>query len=118
MATEFGKLLADVMESMLSGTQRERWKALINIYGYHMTLQASIGELESELVTTKKKLTDCDAKIAERDKALNYMVHELSRMEIDRDELLKEMQWRLENKNHRIAYLKQRIDELEREREK
>ena len=118
MATEFGKLLAEVMESMLSGTPRERWKALINVYGYHMTLQARIAELESELATSRQKLTDCEAKVAERDKALDYMVRELSRMEIDRNELLKEMQWRIENKNHRIAYLKQRIDELEKEREK
>jgi len=81
------------------------------------TLLARIATLESELATSRQKLTDCDAKIAERDKALNNAVHELSKMEIARDELLREMQWRIENKNHRIAYLKHRIDELEKERD-
>ncbi len=82
------------------------------------TLPASIAELESELVTSRQKLTDCEAKIADRDKALNDVVHELSRVEIDRDELLKEMQWRIENKNNRIAYLKRRLELAEKEREK
>ena len=91
---------------------------VVELLGELGSLKLYIDELESELDTSRQKLTDCDAKIAARDKALDDMVHELSRMEIDRDELLKEMQWRLENKNHRIAYLKQRIDELEKEREK
>ena len=91
---------------------------VVELLGELGLLKLYIDELESELDTSRQKLTDCEAKIADRDKALNYMVHELSRMEIDMDELLKEMQWRLENKNHRIAYLKRRLELAVAEREK
>ena len=90
---------------------------VVELLGELGLLKLYIDELESELDTSRQKLTDCEAKIADRDKALNYMVHELSRMEIDMDELLKEMQWRLENKNNRIDYLKQRLELAEKERE-
>lgn len=90
---------------------------VVELLGELGSLKLYIDELESELATSKQKLTDCEAKIADRDKALNDVVHELSRVEIDRDELLKEMQWRLENKNNRIAYLKRRLELAEKERD-
>jgi len=120
---EFERKLASLL-ACRSKHEMETKKAVEEILTYFSSVveraskaEARIAKLESELVTTKQKLTDCEAKVAERDKALDDMVHELSRMEIDRDELLREMQWRIENKNHRIAYLKHRIELLEMERD-
>ena len=119
--TEFTKEFIDEARKSITEPGIERYICIpvqLEMLDEIERLQDKIAELESELVTTRQKLTDCEAKIAERDKALNDMVHELSRMEIARDELLKEMQWRLENKNNRIAYLKRRLELAEKEREK
>ena len=74
-----------------------------------------IAELESELDTSRQKLTDCDAKVAERDKALNYMVHELSRMEIARDAFVAEAEKLIDKKSDEIANLKLRLELLQDE---
>ena len=50
MSTEFGRLLAEVMHSMQSGTPKEQLKATMNIYGYHMKLKARIAELEKAYI--------------------------------------------------------------------
>mgnify|MGYP001310669366 CR=1 FL=1 len=110
--TEFTKEFIDEARKSITEPGIERYICIpvqLEMLDEIERLQDKIAELESELVTTKQKLTNCEAQVAERDDALNYMVHELSRMEIARDELLKEMQWRIENKNHRIAYLKHRL---------
>ena len=50
MSTEFGRLLAEVMHSMQSGTPKEQLIATMNIYGYHMKLKSRITELEKAYI--------------------------------------------------------------------
>jgi len=48
LSTNFGRLLAEVMHSMQSGTPKEQLIATMNIYEYHMKLKSRIAELEAK----------------------------------------------------------------------
>ena len=48
MSTEFGRLLAEVMHSMESGTGFEKLKAVMDIYERNLKLEARIAKLEAE----------------------------------------------------------------------
>jgi hypothetical protein len=116
--TEFTKEFIDEARKSITEPGIERYICIpvqLEMLDEIERLQDKIAELESELVTTRQKLTDCEAKIAERDKALNDMVHELSRMEIDKNVLLYETEKVIEKKNDEIANLKLRLALLQDE---
>ncbi len=92
-----GKLIKAMAKAKLEHVGMElSYFDVVELLGELGSLKLYIDELESELDTSRQKLTDCDAKIADRDKALDDMVHELSRMEIDRDELEKTIEQLIE----------------------
>ena len=56
MATEFGRLLAEVMHSMECGTGFEKLKAVMDIYDYHSKLREHNEVLEDACEILRKQV--------------------------------------------------------------
>ena len=74
-------------------------------------LKARIAELESELVTTKQKLTDCEARNAELEKSSDELAEELSDMESAKDDVFDEA-WKLKAKVVELETLVEKLIEV------
>lgn len=62
MATEFGKLLAEVLHSMESGTGLDKLRAVMDIYERNLKIESRITKLEALV----EKLVDEGCVIADR----------------------------------------------------
>ncbi len=114
---EFERKLARLL-ACRSKHEMETKKAVEEILTYFSSVveraskaEASIAKLESELVTTKQKLTDCEARNAELEKSSDELAEELSDMESAKDDVFDEA-WKLKAKVVELETLVEKLIEV------